>query len=231
MLDDYSVFAEPIPVFPLPNIVLFPGAMLPLQVFEPRYLAMTRDALAGHQLIAIALLQPGFELSYYSNSADVYPMVGVGRIRDHVKIPDGRYLINLVGQCPATIQYEDQQGPYRSAILDPVIRSTSGIDGDGEFAARVAIGRLLGEAVFEPYDGTARLRRMVDSAASLDDIVDLTAANLLPNETIEMQQCLLSETDPLRRSHMLIGELRTLKKLLISREQSQDDWPRFGSNN
>jgi Lon protease-like protein len=231
MLEDYSVFTDPIPVFPLPNVVLFPGAALPMQVFEPRYLAMTRDALAGHQLIAIALLRPGFEPYYYTNSAEVYPVVGVGRIRDHVQIPDGRYLVNLLGQCPATIQYEDQNGQYRSAMLDPVIRTTSGIDSDGEFAARVAIGRLLDETVFEPYDGTARLRRMIDSAASLDDIVDLTAACLLPNEAIEIQQCLLSETDPLRRSDMLIGELRTLKKLLISREQNQGDWPRFGSNN
>lgn len=231
MLDDYSVFTEPIPIFPLPNVVLFPGAALPLQVFEPRYLAMTRDALAGQQLIAIALLQPGFEPYYYTNTAEIYPVVGVGRIRDHIQIPDGRYLINLVGQCPATVQYEDRQGEYRSAMLDPIIRGNSGIDGDGEFAARIAIGKLLGKTVFESYDGIARLRRMVDSAASLDDIVDRTAACLLPNEAIEIQQCLLSETDPLRRSDMLIGELRTLKKLLISREQSQSHWPRFGSDN
>ena len=231
MLEDYSVFTEPIPVFPLPNVVLFPGASLPLQIFEPRYLAMTHDVLAGQRLIAIALLQPGFEPDYYTNAAEIYPVVGVGQIRDHVQIPDGRYLINLVGQCPAIVQYEDQQGQYRSAMLDPVIRTASGIDSDGEFAARVCIGKLLDENVFQPYDGTARLRRMVDSAASLDDIVDLTAASLLPNETIEIQQCILSETNPLHRSNMLIGELRTLKKLLISREQNQNDWPRFGSNN
>jgi Lon protease-like protein len=231
MIEDYSIFTDPVPLFPLPNVVLFPGATLPLQIFEPRYLAMTRDALAAHELIAIALLQPGFEAEYYSNSADIYPVVGVGKIRECVQIPDGRYLLNLVGQCPATIQFEDRQGKYRVAVLDPVIRSVSGIDSDGEFAARVTIGQLLEDDVFEPYDGTARLRRMVDSAASLDEIVDLTAAHLLPSETIEIKQCLLSEDNPLRRSDILIGELRALKKMLISKDQHQNNWPRFGSDN
>src|SRR5207248_4854208 len=47
-----------LPIFPLPNCVLLPGGMLPLHVFEPRYREMTRDCLAGHQLMAVARLKP-----------------------------------------------------------------------------------------------------------------------------------------------------------------------------
>ena len=53
-----------IPVFPLPNVVLFPGVFLPLHIFEPRYRAMTRDALAGDRIIGISCCRPGFEADY-----------------------------------------------------------------------------------------------------------------------------------------------------------------------
>ena len=53
-----------VPIFPLPNVVFFPRVVLPLHVFEPRYLQMTEDALAGEKLLAGALLRPGFEKDY-----------------------------------------------------------------------------------------------------------------------------------------------------------------------
>ena len=49
------------PLFPLPNVVLFPRAVLPLHIFEDRYKAMITDALRGNRLIAMALLKPGWE--------------------------------------------------------------------------------------------------------------------------------------------------------------------------
>ena len=59
-LKDFSGLA---PIFPLPNVVLFPNALLPLHIFEPRYRQMTADALEGERLIAMALLRPGWESS------------------------------------------------------------------------------------------------------------------------------------------------------------------------
>jgi len=49
-----------VPIFPLPNCVLLPGGLLPLHVFEPRYRELTRDCLAGPQLVAVARLRPGY---------------------------------------------------------------------------------------------------------------------------------------------------------------------------
>ena len=73
-----------LPIFPLANCVLLPGGLLPLQVFEPRYRDLTRDCLAGHQLMGVARLRPGYETSYYGRPP-VYETCGVGKIgRAHV---------------------------------------------------------------------------------------------------------------------------------------------------
>src|SRR6185503_4161518 len=110
---DFPPLDEPVGLFPLPNVVLFPRATLPLQVFEPRYRAMVRDALDDHSLIAMALLRPGYEAYYYTNIAKIHPVVCVGRIREHIQINDGRYFINLVGLCRAIVRQEEQEGEYR----------------------------------------------------------------------------------------------------------------------
>ena len=61
-----------IPIFPLPNVVLFPNVFLPLHIFEPRYRAMVADALAGDRIIGMVLLQPGYEADY-EGRPPVYP--------------------------------------------------------------------------------------------------------------------------------------------------------------
>ena len=53
-----------IPIFPLPNVVLFPNVFLPLHIFEPRYREMVGDALAGDRMIGMTLLKPGWEHEY-----------------------------------------------------------------------------------------------------------------------------------------------------------------------
>src|SRR5665213_523951 len=74
-MDDHSAETEArgilsaVPLFPLPNVVLFPRALLPLHIFEERYKAMTADALAGDKQIAMALLKPGWEKNYYCRPA------------------------------------------------------------------------------------------------------------------------------------------------------------------
>ncbi len=53
-----------LPLFPLPNVVLFPHMSLPLHIFEPRYRKMVLDALESHRTIGMVLLRPGFEADY-----------------------------------------------------------------------------------------------------------------------------------------------------------------------
>src|SRR5439155_19684170 len=81
-------------LFPLPNVVLFPHVVQPLHIFEPRYRQMTADALEDDRLIALVLLQPGWEADYEGRPS-VCTMTCVGRIIAEQRLPDGRYNLLL----------------------------------------------------------------------------------------------------------------------------------------
>ena len=87
---------EIVPIFPLTGVLLLPLGKLPLNVFEPRYLAMTEDALSGNRMIGI--IQPSDPLSRAS-VPPVYPIGCAGRITSFSETDDGRYLITLTGVC------------------------------------------------------------------------------------------------------------------------------------
>ena len=88
--------ARVIPVFPLPNVVLFPKIHLPLHIFEPRYRQMVKDAIANHKQIGMALLRGNWEKSYHANPS-IYSVGCVGEIVSVTPFPDGRYNIVLYG--------------------------------------------------------------------------------------------------------------------------------------
>src|SRR5688500_11036016 len=92
-------------IFPLPNVALFPGAVLPLHVFEPRYRDLIREALAGRQVLAVARLEPGFE-SDYEGRPPVFEVCGVGAIESHTQRPDGRFDVALRGLARVRIVEE-----------------------------------------------------------------------------------------------------------------------------
>src|SRR3954465_8007381 len=92
-LDDFGGTAR---LFPLPNLVLFPSVVQPLHVFEPRYRQLMVDALAEDRLIAMALLQPGWEDDYHKRPP-IYPGVCIGRIFKEEKLEDGRFNLLLQG--------------------------------------------------------------------------------------------------------------------------------------
>jgi Lon protease-like protein len=85
-----------IPIFPLPNAVLFPNVFMPLHVFEARYRAMVGDALQGDRIIGMVLLKPGYEADY-EGRPEVYPIGCAGVITHSERLPDGRYNIVLRG--------------------------------------------------------------------------------------------------------------------------------------
>src|SRR3982750_1235686 len=104
-----------VPLFPPPNVVLLPGAVLPLHIFEERYKAMTADVLRGDRRIALALLRPGWEKSYYSRPA-IEPVVCVGRILSAERLPDGKYNFLLQGDARALIVAERDDGNGDGAV-------------------------------------------------------------------------------------------------------------------
>ena len=83
-----------LPIFPLTGVLLLPRGRLPLNIFEPRYLAMTRDALAGERLMG--MVQPS-DPAASGRNPPVYPTGCAGRITSFSETEDGRFLITLTG--------------------------------------------------------------------------------------------------------------------------------------
>jgi hypothetical protein len=124
---------QPVPVFPLPDVVLFPHAQVPLHVFELRYRTMVRDALAGERLIAMALLKPGWERDYHG-SPEFHPLGCLARFEEVQWRPDDCYDLTLLGLARVRLGAAVREHPYRAvrvALLpeepytedDPVVLS------------------------------------------------------------------------------------------------------------
>src|SRR5688572_12253917 len=109
-----------LPIFPLPNVVLFPNVFLPLHIFEARYREMVADALASDRLIGMTLLRPGWERDY-EGRPPVYA-IGCSGVITHVeRLPDGRYNLVLRGLERFRIVEEDSAKAYRRAAIEPLI--------------------------------------------------------------------------------------------------------------
>src|SRR3989441_3297261 len=114
-----SSMSDLLPLFPLPNVVLFPNVFLPLHIFEPRYREMVADAVASDRMIGMVLLRPGWERDY-EGRPPIYP-IGCSGVVTHVeRLADGRYNIVLRGMERVRILEEDDLRSYRRARVEPV---------------------------------------------------------------------------------------------------------------
>ena len=111
-----------VPIFPLPNVVLFPNVFLPLHIFEPRYRQMVAAALTGDRTIGMVLLRPGYEADY-DGCPPVYATGCSGVITHSEQLEDGRYNLVLRGVTKFTIREEEPPAPgrlYRRAVITPI---------------------------------------------------------------------------------------------------------------
>lgn len=112
--ESFDALPRRLPIFPLSGALLLPGGKLPLNIFEPRYLAMTRDAQAGPGLIG--MVQPT-EPESEGRKPAVYRTGCAGRIVSFSETKDGRYLITLKGVCRFHIVEElSVDTPYRQVL-------------------------------------------------------------------------------------------------------------------
>lgn len=112
---DFAKLPEEIPVFPLADVLLLPRGKLPLNIFEPKYLAMVNDAFAGQRLIG--MIQPQSRAE--DGPSSIYGTGCVGRISYFEETHDGRYLINLTGLCRFDVIKEVSRSvPYRVVCPD-----------------------------------------------------------------------------------------------------------------
>ena len=108
-------FGNVVRLFPLPNVVLFPGIVQALQLFEPRYKALVADALETDQLITMALIDTQGQ-TQQSDVPSIAKTVCVGKVLSHTRLDDGRYNIFLVGVRRAEVVSElITEAPYRMA--------------------------------------------------------------------------------------------------------------------
>jgi len=105
---DRAALPDTLPIFPLTGVLLLPRGRLPLNIFEPRYLAMTRDALGGERLIG--MVQPSDPQDDNRGGGGpnppVYPVGCAGRVTQFSETDDGRYLLTLTGVSRFRIREE-----------------------------------------------------------------------------------------------------------------------------
>lgn len=110
-----SEFPSILPLFPLPNVVFFPGVPLPLHIFEPRYREMVRDAAkVDGPVIGMVLLRGDWRKDYYERP-DVFRVGCAGRMTRVQPLPDGRYNILLQGLREFEVEEETDARSYRCA--------------------------------------------------------------------------------------------------------------------
>jgi Lon protease-like protein len=196
-----------IPIFPLPNVVLFPNVFLPLHVFEPRYREMVADALGSDRIIGMVLLRPGYEADYEGRPA-VYPIGCAGLISHAEQLGDGRYNIVLHGLQKFRILSEDTSRSYRLARVETLIEPVS----DADRALMRAERRRL-EALLVPQPSGRGVDPKVPPSMSDEDLVN-ALAQYLELEPVE-KQALLEREGLVARCQSLIELLEM--KVIVAR--------------
>jgi Lon protease-like protein len=158
-----------IPLFPLPNVVLFPQVLLPLHIFEPRYRLMVREVAEGDELIGMVLLR-GEEGSGRPGE-DVYPVGCSGRLIRKAELADGRSNILLQGIREFSLREQYFDRPYRSATVEWRAAPERDFRLDG--ATKVSL--LEGIRSFAGKEGEGDLRILADPMLSDEMLVNLFA--------------------------------------------------------
>ncbi len=198
------MLAAKLPIFPLPNAVLFPGVSLPLHVFEHRYRALVADALRSDRMIGIVLLQPGWE-SHYEGRPAVYPIGCAGVITHAERLSDGRYNIVVNGLEKFRLTGEDSHRPYRIAHTETLVEATADQD-----RPLVQLARARLEALLTPLSEGLSAEIKIPAGMSDADLVN-GLAQYLELEPLE-RQALLEREGLLARCRSLV-ELLEMKAL------------------
>jgi len=190
-----SMLPSTIPIFPLPNVVLFPAVFLPLHIFEPRYREMLADALRGDRIIGIVLLKGGRD--DIEDPPPVYSIGCAGLVSHAEPLGDGRSNIILRGMERFRIEQETSIQAYRRARIEPMPEGDS-----PEIRATLRTGRNTLQGLLAGRLETAGGEGMVPDDMGDEDLVN-TLAQYLDLEPVE-KQALLQQNDIASRARALV---------------------------
>lgn len=206
-----------IPVFPLPDIVFFPGTVLPLHVFETRYRVMVKDALAADGTIAVALLQPGWEQRYAGNP-EYFPVATAGRMEEIEATPDGRYYFKLAGSVRVRLGEVVRDAPYRLVRAEEIPERP--VDESDPTIRRAQLDLLATQVcLVRELTGNDLPKLVLDERMSFEAAVNGACASL-PTEAA-IRQALL-ELDDLTERHRRAMEIldEILNRVLVLKSAS-----------
>lgn len=222
-------FSGVVRLFPLPNLVLFPQVVQPLHVFEPRYCEMLQDAMASDQLIAMALLQQGWE-KQYQRCPPVAANVCIGKIISVTPTEDGRFNILLVGMKRARILKElDNGSSFRQAEVSLLEDYYAPEDTGGREALVERLHELFSHFVPEGLAAQESFKQLMGQNLPLGTLTDtITYALNLP---IAIKQQMLAEPNVDIRSRLLIRCLEQQIKVSGPSVTMETDFPpKFSEN-
>jgi len=197
-----GLLPDVIPIFPLPDVVLFPRMALPLHIFEPRYRTMVKDALEGAKVIGLALLRPGWEAEY-EGRPPIYETACAGLVEKCEPLRDGRFDIALRGLARVRIIEELAGQPYRLARVEAITEAM------GESHALEEARRRVLAAIGRATDGPAVL---VSQPELPHDVFANALCQSMSLSAVERQSLLECDTILARYRRLVeILEFRTLE--------------------
>ena len=194
---------DALPLFPLPA-VLFPGALMPLHVFEPRYRAMVKDCLATHGALAIAYVTSAEAIDAHGHPR-IAEVAGAGLIVDHAELPNGRYNILVEGRARVRLEELPFVPPYRRARARVIVPASIAVAPSDVAALRAAAMAFAARVREREPRFELSLPRDIGS----DALADLCAHHLVLDG--RERQALLELEDPVERTR------RTTEALVVQR--------------
>jgi len=215
-------FGQAIPLFPLPNCVLFPGVVQPLHIFEPRYQEMIADVIEGQGALGMVLLKEGWEKEYYGSPA-VFELGCVGKVVAHERLEDGKYNLLLHGVVRARVLSEKKQGLYRVGRMEEV-RERDVTAGATMEVQRKVLRELFEKTALKDLTVAQSLAALFEESVPTARLMDVLAFTLV--QDVPTKQRLLEELDPVKRGEHLLRELVGLAQVVEGRKKEEGtSWP------
>ena len=200
--------APVVPLFPLPSVLLYSGAVLPLHVFEPRYVSLVEDLQStGQDRLALALLKPGWKDQYFE-TPPFYELGGIGRIVSVQNAPSGRYNILVEGEDRARLAEVPSEHAYRMVRAEALP------------APPVEEDTHLRHALIEALSACSEETVHVDAERGTSYLADLLLLTL--GVSIEEKQNIFEVLDPQLRAQRVLAHFDRAQALSQRLDQARD---------